>query len=199
MTILLSLEFWLGFQLFIDLVLLGLFMLLFSRLKKRSERKDPRENFYGEAEMGNLDGGAQEAGMTATQIIDMLEPLVKEADSAAISFDQQIRDKRSLIRGLNESLDSRIISINLLLSRAESTLSQAMNLSDTNPRASKPLMHVDNNSPGEDLFDQQKNIVALYDKGFNVDAIASRLSMPKGEVQLVISLKKKFMAMETPE
>jgi len=195
---LLSLEFWLGFQFFIDLVLLGLFMLLFSRLKKRSERKDPRENFYGEAEMGNLDGGAEEAGMTATQIIDMLEPLVKEADSAAISFDQQIRDKRSLIRGLNESLDSRIISINLLLSRAESTLSRANNVSDMAPRNSSPLMHA-GSAPGEDVFDQQKSIVALYDKGFNVDAIASRLSMPKGEVQLVISLKKKFMAMETPE
>lgn len=195
---LLSLEFWLGFQLFIDLVLLGLFMLLFSRLKKKSERKDPRENFYGEAEMGNLDGGAEEAGMTATQIIDMLEPLVKEADSAAISFDQQIRDKRSLIRGLNDSLDSRIISINLLLSRAESTLSRATNVSDMAPRTSTPLMHA-GSSPGEDVFDQQKSIVALYDKGFNVDAIASRLSMPKGEVQLVISLKKKFMAMETPE
>jgi len=198
MTILLSLEFWLGFQLFMDLVLLGLFMLLFSRLKKRPPEKEPRDSFYGEVEMGNFYGEAEEAGRTATQIIDMLEPLVKEADSAAISFDQQLKDKRSLIRGLNDSLDARILSINLLLSRAESMLSRPMNASDIPPRASNPLMHV-GNCPGEDVFDQQKSIVTLHDKGFNVDAIASRLSMPKGEVQLVISLKKKFMAMENPE
>ncbi len=191
-------EFGIGIQLFIDLVLLGLFMVLFKRLKSLGKEKTSSEE---------MAGVAGEAGRTASQIIDMLEPLVKEADAAATSFDLQIRDKKSLIRGLNDSLDSRIISINLLLSRAESMLARATNVSHVTSggssvsalgQASTPLDQA-SNAFEEDVFDQQKSIVDLYEQGFDVDAIASRLSMPKGEVKIVISLKQKFVAMETLE
>ncbi len=189
MTIPFSQEFWLGMQLFIDLVLLGLFMVLFKRLKSQGKEKPNPVD---------MKGVADEAGRTASQIIDMLEPLVKEADAAATSFDQQIRDKKSLIRGLNDSLDSRIISINLLLSRAESMLARATNVSNATAGGSNTLAQV-SNCLEEDVFDQQKSIVDLYEQGLDADAIASRLSMPKGEVAIVISLKKKFVAMETLE
>jgi hypothetical protein len=189
-------EFGLGIQLFIDLVLLGLFMVLFKRLKSQSKEKSSSEKMAGVAE---------EAGRTASEIIDMLEPLVKEADAAATSFDLQIRDKKSLIRGLNDSLDSRIISINLLLSRADSMLARATNASQVTQGGSNAMGQASNplgqasNAFEEDVFDQQKSIVGLYEQGLDVDAIASRLSMPKGEVKIVISLKKKFVAMETLE
>ncbi|MCP4118217.1 MAG: hypothetical protein GY737_23025 [Desulfobacteraceae bacterium] len=179
-----------GVQLFIDLVLLGLFMVLFKRLKSLGKEKPDPDN---RAEV------AEEAGRTASQIIDMLEPLVKEADAAAASFDQQIRDKKNLIGGLNDSLDSRIISINLLLSRAEAMLDRAANASQSPAGGSAtPLAQV-RDAFEEDVFDQQQSIVDLYEQGLDVDAIASRLSMPKGEVKIVINLKKKFMAMETLE
>ncbi len=180
MTILFSLKFWSGVQLFIDLVLIGLFMALVARLKKQGRGDKSRE----EQVLEKTDKGAKEAGRTASRIIDMLEPLVKEADAAAKSFDGQIRDKKNLIQGLNDSLDSRIISINLLLSRAESLLARAT------------PVPVAKNDPETDVFDEQKRIVQLYEKGLDADAIAARLSMPKGEVQLVITLKEKFMAME---
>ena len=189
-------EFGLGVQLFIDLVLLGLFMVLFKRLKNLGKERSTSEKMAGVAE---------EAGRPASEIIDMLEPLVKEADAAATSFDLQIRDKKSLIRGLNDSLDSRIISINLLLSRAESMLARATNVSHVPPGGSSAMGQGNNplgqasNAFEEDVFDQQKSIVDLYQQGLDVDAIASRLSMPKGEVKIVISLKKKFVAMETLE
>ena len=182
-------EFGLGIQLFIDLVLLGLFMVLFKRLKSLGKESSSSEKMAGVAE---------EAGRTASEIIDMLEPLVKEADAAAKSFDLQIRDKKSLIRGLNDSLDSRIISINLLLSRAEAMLDRATNASHATAGGASPMVRA-SNAFEEDVFDQQQSIVDLYEQGLDVDAIASRLSMPKGEVKIVINLKKKFMAMETLE
>lgn len=201
MTILFSLQFWIGVQLFIDFLLLGLFMVLLGRLKRHGNKTDSLEK--------NTEGH-QEAYHTASQIIDMLEPLVKEADAAAISFDQQIRDKKNLIRGLNDSLDSRIISINLLLSRADSMLTRETKISrsqgnSVNARGSKPVIKAerypdedifDEKVFDDDVFDEQNSVVDLYEKGLSVDAIASRLSMPKGEVQLVINLKKKFMSME---
>ncbi|MDY0219626.1 MAG: hypothetical protein RBR67_00610 [Desulfobacterium sp.] len=217
MTILLSLKFWLVVQLFIDLVLVGLFLVLLGRLKNHPKEKKNRGKDVGEkiAIQGKASGGveenilaAKEAGQTASCIIDMLEPLVREADAAAATFDGQIRDKKKIIKGLNNSLDSRIISINLLLSRAESLLAGASNHSSVHGKemglsgkgdgkdgfkgGDKPRKH-----PEDDVFDQQKSVVELFEKGLDADAIALRLSMPKGEVQLVISLKKKFMAMET--
>ena len=43
---------------------------------------------------------------------------------------------------------------------------------------------------------QQNKIIDLYYQREDVDAIAEKLSIPKGEVQLVIDLKEKFIAME---
>jgi hypothetical protein len=228
-------------QLFIDLVFIGLFLKLLGRLKKYDNGKISREKEIAEKiviqgraldrsegnilEKNTLEAekpAAQEAGQTASRIIDMLEPLVREADAAAATFDGQIRDKKKIMQGLNNSLDSRIISINLLLSRAESLISGASNHSFEQDRE---MFLFDNgevkgkgagnggsksaeNAGGkgwaktgqyshEDVFDQQKSVVELFERGLDADAIAERLSMPKGEVQLVISLKKKFMAMET--
>ncbi len=64
----------------------------------------------------------------ANEIIEMLEPFVKESKATADSFDRQIKEKRKLINELNESLDSRIISINLLISRAEAAKEDLRNL-----------------------------------------------------------------------
>ena len=46
------------------------------------------------------------------------------------------------------------------------------------------------------VIDQQNQIIEMYYQNFDIDTIAQRLSIPKGEVQLVIDLKKKFVAME---
>ena len=224
MNILFSVKFWIVVQLFIDLVLIGLFMVLLGRLKNYHKKKKSREQDGGERiviQDKSLDGvegivleknilgakslAAQEAGLTASRIIDMLEPLVREAAAAAAAFDGQIRDKKKIIQGLNNSLDSRIISINLLLSRAESLLSGASNHSFVQDKdmvisgkgVGKGVGNTRQHHPDEDVFDQQKSVIDLFEKGLDADAIAMRLSMPKGEVQIVISLKKKFMTMES--
>ena len=44
--------------------------------------------------------------------------------------------------------------------------------------------------------DQQNKILSLYYQNLDVDTIAQKLSLPKGEVRLVIDLKEKFIAME---
>jgi hypothetical protein len=42
------------------------------------------------------------------------------------------------------------------------------------------------------IFDQQKAILKMYGENHDPEEIAKRLSMPRGEVDLVIDLKKKF-------
>lgn len=131
------------------------------------------------------------ACQSAADIMEMVEPLVKEARDVARDFEIQIREKKRLIRELNDALDSRIISINLLLSRADA-LNRKMEKKQQQSR------FVQEYPPSQTVMpDQQNRIVEMYRQNIDMETIAQRLSIPKGEVQLVIDLKERFKAMET--
>jgi hypothetical protein len=129
-------------------------------------------------------------------IVKMLEPLVEESRRTAIRFDEQIKEKKRLIRELNDALDSRIISINLLLSRSDALQKRLEERQNRVNLSSFPAGTPDLNTSSFAVLDQQNQIIELFQRDVGVDAIAQRLSVPKGEVQLVIDLKKKFLAME---
>ncbi|MCP4020503.1 MAG: hypothetical protein GY729_01555 [Desulfobacteraceae bacterium] len=187
-----SIEFWIAVQLVIDfvlIVLLFLFVRRVNRINKYTSFTDSKEN--------QPDGEfAENAAATANDIINMLEPLVVESKNAALSFDEQINEKKRLTKELNDALDSRIISINILLSRADSLLKKLEDRQKSIENTA-PLTRFSNASLQQDtIIDQQNKIIALFNQGLDADSIASQLSAPKGEVQLVIDLKKKFIAME---
>lgn len=203
-------EFWICLQLFVDLVF-GAFLLIFVKrvsaaLKNRPEAGDLSFGSDSESKLkSKLDNYPAEKA--AEEIIALLEPLVAEAERAAKTFDGQIKEKKKLINGVNDALDSRIISINLLLSRAEALYRSQKRSShhetphrpnDFSNASFNPSSSSSSSDPGkkEDVFDQQKQIIDLYTQGFGIEAIASKLSMPKGEVHLVVSLKQKFIDME---
>jgi hypothetical protein len=156
-----SIEFWVVLQIMMDLVLILLLVFFFKHLQAR------------------MRAGA--VGKAVEQVIGMLEPLLKEADSTARAFEVQLKEKHCLIDRLNESLDSRIISLNLLLNRSEAYLSGG----SCGPAPAQG--HV---------YDQQAAILELHKKGEDTEGIARKLAMPKCEVDLVIDLKKKFLELE---
>ncbi len=219
-------ELWIAAQLFINLVLVMLLWRFVKKMKKieselqqtfrRDDIKTVTDSIHQEV-LDKIDKLIQNMGekaavemidRAAQDIIDLLEPLVKESEKTATSFEDQIKEKHRLIKNLNDALDSRIISINLLLSRSEVIL----NSKDRSiyQHSSAIRQHQNDNSSWsmsigcdlneeqseESLIDQQQKIVEFYQQGLDVDTIASKLSMPRGEVQLVISLKEKFMNME---
>jgi hypothetical protein len=128
---------------------------------------------------GMKSGLRKEAAREASlQLLEMIEPLIKETETVAKSFEAQLKEKKVLIHRLNEDLDSRIISMNLLLNRAKSYM---------DGESGKPA------ATGQ-IYRQQEAILALYGQKYDVEAIAQKLSMPKGEVELVIDLKTKFLS-----
>ena len=193
-----SLKFWIGVLFVIDLVFILFFLVFVKRLGQRGAKPDSMRNSRDPAESDDADR-RQKAIKSAEDIIAMLEPLVLESRKAAESFESQIKDKKNLIKNINDSLDSRIISINLLMSRAESVKdkleSRRMEAEPDPSFRPKAGSYPHSSLPG-DVLDQQNSIVDLYNRGFDAEAIASRLSMPRGEVNLVIDLKEKFKAME---
>ncbi len=156
-----SIEFWVAFQMFIDLILIVMVLYFFGRM---------RSSIKGDA--------SKEA---SESVLNIIEPLLIDARNVAGSFEIQLKEKNRVINNLNKRLDARIISLNLLLNRTEGN--NVSGLSD------EPInkMHV---------YDQQEAIMKLYRKGYDAKLISSRLSMPRGEVDLVIDLKKKFLKLE---
>jgi hypothetical protein len=51
-------------------------------------------------------------------------------------------------------------------------------------------------SSSDNVTNQQNQILRMYHKKYDIDTIAQELSIPRGEVQLVVDLKKKFLEME---
>ncbi|MBU0995495.1 MAG: hypothetical protein KJ737_23615 [Proteobacteria bacterium] len=156
-----SIEFWVGFQMVVELIIVFLIL------------------FY----LRNLKTGIREdaSRQVVEKVIEILEPLLKEAENTAKTFERQIQEKHLLINKINEKLDARIISLNLLMARSESHLKREM------AAPSQEGFHV---------YDQQQAILDLYETGLDSESISKKLSMPKGEVDLVINLKKKFVSMD---
>lgn len=145
---------------------------------------------------GSINNFREDAADGAHEILEMLEPLVEESRQTAIRLDAQVKEKKNLLKGLNDALDSRIISINLLLSRADTLQKKLEKNHDSLTRSiSMPDLSIAA-SRSNPVLDQQNRIIDMYRNNMDADTIAERLSIPKGEVRLVIELKEKFLAME---
>jgi len=195
MTHIVSLEFLIAVLFIIDVFLVILLVLFAKRVNQRVSQMKPG-SMEGTIDPSFVPSGENDAFDAAREILDMLEPLVKESRKAALSFDEQIREKRKLSKDLNDALDTRIISINMLLSRAD-TLQKKLEDRQEMIQQMAPVLNPAHFPPREsNVLDQQNQIIDLYHQKADVETIAEKLSIPKGEVQLVIDLKEKFIAME---
>jgi len=194
MTDIVSLEFLIAVLFIIDVFFVILLLLFAKRISQRVNQRNlgSRNDSMDPSQLP----GETMASESGREILDMLEPLVAESRKTAMRFDEQIRDKRKLSKDLNEALDARIISINLLLSRADS-LQKKLEVRQQMIQQPAQVLSAAPGFPREStVLDQQNKIIDLYYQREDVDAIAEKLSIPKGEVQLVIDLKEKFIAME---
>jgi len=114
---------------------------------------------------------------TLSEEIMTFEALVRESDHAAVQFNKQLQEKHQAVKTLNDRLDKRIHSLNLLVNRADAAISRY-----TSP-------------PGEDhpagagADSRQTAIRELTKKGFSIEEIARKLSIQRGEVTLVLNMK----------
>ena len=126
-------------------------------------------------------------GNSFNKVAKIFESLLTDADKIAGQFKEQLEEKHSLIKRLNEQLDNRIISLNVLLNRADILLS------------SHGKEAADIKEDPISLNSQPAEIMGLAKEGHGVEEIANMLSIPKGEVKLVLDLKEKFSRMGSKE
>ncbi len=108
----------------------------------------------------------------------IFESLIKDADKMEGQFVDQLKAKSQLVNELNEQLDSRIASLNVLLNRSSVLLSSY----DDPERSDKGLME----SPSS----RRSEILALAADGHDIAEISKKLSIPKGEVTLILNMNK---------
>ena len=111
--------------------------------------------------------------------LKLFESFLTDADNTAQEFKGQLEEKQHLAKRLNEQLDNRITSLNVLLNRADVLLSSSGNQGTHGSEVSVSL-----NS-------QQTKILELAEDGHSAEEIATTLSIPKEEVNLVLDLRRK--------
>ena len=116
---------------------------------------------------------------TMRKAADLLETLVTDSSKVAEQWRDQIEKKHDLMRQMNEQLDERIVSFKLLCGREEA-LRQS------------PRTATGSTEEGASLTGREKKIITLARKGRRTDEIADQLDLPRGEVDLVLGLEKKF-------
>lgn len=114
---------------------------------------------------------------TLSEEIMTFEALVREADNTAVQFNKQLQDKHQTVNNLNDRLDKRIHSLNLLVNRADAAFSRY-----TSPP-------VEDHPAGPGTGSRQTAILELTKKGFSIEEIARKLSIQRGEVTLVLNMK----------
>jgi hypothetical protein len=113
----------------------------------------------------------------------VFESFLIDAEKMAGQFKAQLEEKHRLIQSLNEQLDKRIISLKVLLNRADVLLT------------SQSEGGIEPHTNTTTTEGQQTEIIKLAREGRSAEKIAQILSLPQGEVRLVLDLKKKFLRM----
>jgi DNA-binding NarL/FixJ family response regulator len=110
--------------------------------------------------------------------IDIFESLIRDSDETAGQFNEQLKGKVRFIKKLNHKLDKRIGSLNLLLNRSNLVLS-------ANAQTS-----AEGRDKQQQVKSRRRKILEMAKDGNSVEAIATKLSIPRGEVRLTLNMQR---------
>jgi len=105
-------------------------------------------------------------------------PFLSEAKKVSEEFDFQVKEKRKIVKQLNETMEAKITSLNFMISRADAivnTMSLKENLNEE--------QHLEN---------AEEKIITLYEKGYSNSEISEITGVTEGEVSIIVSLRQKI-------
>jgi len=109
--------------------------------------------------------------------LKMYESLLSDGSRISEQFKEQLEEKKHMIKVLEQQLEKRITSLNVMLNRTDALLFQ-----------NRQYDNVDSGC----LDNQKKEILKLAKQGHSSEQIADALTIPREEVMLVMDLKNKI-------
>jgi hypothetical protein len=110
------------------------------------------------------------------QGLNKYESMLCDAARISEQFKEQLEEKKHMIKMLNQHLEKKIMSLNMMLNRTDDLLFH-----------NRQYDNLDRGS----LKHHRKEILKLEKRGHSSEQIADTLSIPREEVMLVLDLKKK--------
>jgi DNA-binding NarL/FixJ family response regulator len=108
--------------------------------------------------------------------LKLYESMLSDASRTSEQFKKQLDEKKHMIKMINQNMEERITSLNVMLNRTDALLFHNR--------------QYDNMDMGS--FDKQKKeILKLEKQGHTSEQIADILSIPRETVMLVMDIKKK--------
>lgn len=202
-------EYWIYFQLGIDICLILLILFFLRNLKKTliNQESDQSEKNHEPSLRSEI------FPQIDTSSLDVLKSLMESAKDSSEEFDRLIQEKKMLIAMLDEKLELKKREFIRIIKKGDAVTEElkryildAEDKSDEkvtltyDPSKKRPIQ---NNPPNSDLYqtqdqtvgqeekpDQTEAIMELSSRGLENSAIAARLSIPIGEVELILGLNK---------
>jgi len=112
------------------------------------------------------------------------------SEKLAAAFERNLKEKRSLVAELVQSLDRRTTEMNQALARAEEVLGR-LEAVESRSKADEPPARLTVNRPRPKLSDKERKVLELFRSGSSTARIATELRLPKGEVELILGLHKR--------
>lgn len=117
--------------------------------------------------------------------IKIFESMLADADKVSDSLRKELEEKRQTIKKLNQKLDTRIVSLKVLLKRADA-------MQDS--KRSQPADNAGAAGGSDEISSlaetREKQIIKMARKGYHIEKIAGSLSIPREEVKFIMDLHK---------
>ncbi|WP_027358699.1 DUF6115 domain-containing protein [Desulforegula conservatrix] len=200
-------EYWIYFQLGIDICLILLILFFLRNLKKTliNQESDQPEKIQEPSLRSEI------FPQIDTSSLDVLKALMESAKDSSEEFDRLIQEKKMLIAMLDEKLELKKREFIRIIKKGDAVTEELkryiLDAEDIN--SEKVTLKYDpakkgrlqNNPPPtpdpEEMVeheevkpDQTEAIMELSSRGLENSAIAARLSIPIGEVELILGLNK---------
>lgn len=191
----LPLEYWIYFQLGIDIALIML-ILFFLRYLRKTLSSQP------EVPPTQTDDSSKAKQQIDTSSLDVLTSLMETAKDSSAEFDRLIQEKKMLIAVLDEKLELKKRELIRIIKKGEVVTAELRKciLDSPDPIQSRPSSDIplkieqkeseNEQAQEEEKPDQTEAIMELASRGLESHAISARLSIPMGEVELILGLNK---------
>jgi DNA-directed RNA polymerase specialized sigma24 family protein len=116
----------------------------------------------------------------------MIEPLggfLEQVGQTGAEMEQNLSERRQIMARLMSGLDEKSARLRELIDEAETTLARASREVQPPPQ---PVAR------SSSLPSNHREVLALADQGRTVEQISAELSIPRGEVQLIVDLHRKL-------